>query len=146
MLTMFSLFLDIDFKIMSPISGFQIYKSRTNVSVSSATTITLCLKQEMSSAAATICVSVSPSLSMTVWPSPLECVAKSLIRCLLLELLKNSLTKTSARGGCYASRLAYSWSLVVFNLYPSNTVWKILHFEDTYLRYSFITSWNVDPV
>ena len=54
-------------------------------------------------------------------------------------------TKTSAHGGLYTSRLACSWSLVVFDLYPSNIIGQILYFEDTYLRYLFITSLNFDP-
>ena len=113
---MFSLFFDIDCKIISPISEFQIHKSRTNISVSSATTITSYFSQEISNTAATICVSASPSHLITVCPSSLKCLAKSLISgCSLFELLKNSsrkcrtftfsLTKTSAHGGLYASCL-----------------------------------------
>ena len=54
-------------------------------------------------------------------------------------------TKTSVHGGMYTSRLACLWSLAVFYLYPSNTIWQILYFGDTYLRYLFITSLNVVP-
>ena len=101
---------------MSPISKLQKYKSSTNTSVLSATTITSCFWQETSSAGATICVYLSPLYSMTVWPSPRKWLAKSLISwCLLLELLKNSSrewrtfifssAKTSARRGLYGSRL-----------------------------------------
>ena len=54
-----------------------------------------------------------------------------------------SSTKTSGHGGMYTSRLTCLWSLAVFYLYPSNTIWQILYIGDTYLRYSFITSLNV---
>lgn len=91
MLTMFFLFLGTDCKVMSPISKFQEYKSRTNIPMLSATTTTSCFWQEIAIAAETICVSASPLHLITVWLSPLKCLAKNLISCcLLLQLLKDS--------------------------------------------------------
>ena len=133
--------------MISPISKLQKYNSSIDTFVLSATTIISCFWQGTSSAVATICVYLSPSYSMTVWPSPRKYLAKNLISwCLLLELLKNSWREWRTFILYYIVWFtsccmlhACSWSLVVFDLYLSSTMWHISYFKDTYLRSSFIT-------